>query len=106
MEVGKLFTLSFYQSSPWLLACGGSGNQLALWDMTREEAIQKRFGDRLSERRTVDEEETFARKDHDFEAMMAAGDAAIDEARENAAANKKDNNKKGKKKKGARKRGR
>jgi len=40
---GKLFSISFYPSSPWLLGTGGSGNQLALWDMSEESSIQSRF---------------------------------------------------------------
>jgi periodic tryptophan protein 1 len=44
---GKLYTVGFYPSSPWLLGCGGGGNQLALWDLSSEAALQKRFADRL-----------------------------------------------------------
>ena len=47
MKVGKLYTVSFYPSSPWLLGCGGSENQLALWDMSCEEAILRRFATRV-----------------------------------------------------------
>jgi WD40 repeat protein len=47
MVVGKLYTVQFYPSSPWLLGCAGGGKELALWDMHREESIQKRFGDRV-----------------------------------------------------------
>lgn len=39
---GKLYTIAFYPSLPWLLGCGGSGNQLALWDIS-EEPFRKRF---------------------------------------------------------------
>jgi hypothetical protein len=45
---GKLYSVSFYPSSPWVLGCGGSGNQLALWDLSSEDAIQKRFQSRMS----------------------------------------------------------
>jgi periodic tryptophan protein 1 len=48
MCVGKLYSVSFYPSSPWLLGCGGSGNQLALWDMSSEGAIQERFQSRMT----------------------------------------------------------
>mmetsp|Transcript_2666 Transcript_2666/g.7334 ORF Transcript_2666/g.7334 Transcript_2666/m.7334 type:complete len:553 (+) Transcript_2666:142-1800(+) len=47
MNVGKLYTVSFYPSSPFLLACAGSGHDLALWDMTHESAIQNKFGSRV-----------------------------------------------------------
>ena len=49
MKVGKLYTVSFYPSSPWLLGCGGSDNQLALWDMSSEETLQARFANRLDD---------------------------------------------------------
>jgi periodic tryptophan protein 1 len=47
---GKLHALSFYPSDPWLLGCGGSGNQLALWDLSNESIIIERFGNRLKGR--------------------------------------------------------
>jgi len=69
MKVGKLYTVSFYPSSPWLLGCGGSENQLALWDMSDEAAIQSRFGSRV-------EGDQFAsstnKAETNFEAVMAA----------------------------------
>jgi WD40 repeat protein len=84
MNVGKLYSVSFYQSSPWLLGCGGSGNQLALWNLHSEDVFRKRFGGRIEnpEMQLPDpvEEE---RKTEDFEAMMAASDKAADEAKKN-----------------------
>ena len=47
MCAGKLYAVGFYPSSPWLLATGGSGNQLSLWDLSSEEAIQTRFKSRV-----------------------------------------------------------
>ena len=46
MGVGKLYTVNFYPSAPWLLGCGGGGKELALWDMSRERAVQNRFAKR------------------------------------------------------------
>ena len=46
MGVGKLYTVNFYPSAPWLLGCAGSGKELALWDMSQETAIQNRFSSR------------------------------------------------------------
>lgn len=46
MKVGKLYTLNFYPSSPWLLACAGGATEMALWDMTRDDVVQKCFGGR------------------------------------------------------------
>ena len=83
MQVGKLYTISFYQSSPWLLGCGGSGNQLALWDISSEAAIMKRFGDRLKgfiPGQSIDEI-VVSNKEQDFEAMMAVGDAETEKKR-------------------------
>jgi len=104
MCAGKLYSINFYPSSPLLLASGGSGNMLALWNLESEEAIRRNFGDRL-ENIGVDlsegaDGENIAQKE-DFEAMMAS-ERPADEAPEN----KKKNNKKGKKgKRKAHKRG-
>jgi periodic tryptophan protein 1 len=49
MCVGKLYSVGFYPSTPWLLGCGGSGNELALWDLSCEEAIQKCFSTRMEQ---------------------------------------------------------
>jgi WD40 repeat protein len=46
MRVGKLYTVNFYPSSPWLLGCAGSAKEIALWDMTRDDNVQRCFGDR------------------------------------------------------------
>lgn len=53
MAVGKLYTINFYPSSPWLLGCAGSAKEIALWDMTREDSIQKRFGQRVTDTSTL-----------------------------------------------------
>ena len=75
MNVGKLYSVSCYPSSPWLLACGGSGNELAIWDMEGEDAIRNRFAGRVhggeGPAPTNSNEEE---KQPDFEAIMAAGD--------------------------------
>lgn len=98
MNVGKLYTVNFYPSSPWLLGCGGGGNQLALWDISSEAAFQKRFGARLGDTSKPAE----AKTTEDFEAIMAAADKACKDAREEAktGGNKKKKKSKGKKKVG------
>jgi hypothetical protein len=48
MKVGKLYSVNFYPSTPWLLGCGGGGKELALWDMSEDEAVQRRFGSRCT----------------------------------------------------------
>jgi hypothetical protein len=67
--------VAFYPSLPWLLGSGGSGNQIALWDLSGEHALQKRFETRaeIPEATTPVEEDA---KQEEFEAMMAAKDAA------------------------------
>mmetsp|Transcript_9702 Transcript_9702/g.28901 ORF Transcript_9702/g.28901 Transcript_9702/m.28901 type:complete len:595 (-) Transcript_9702:2368-4152(-) len=47
MKVGKLFTLNFYPSSPWLMGCAGGSKEIAIWDMAQDDTIQKCFGDRI-----------------------------------------------------------
>ncbi len=103
MSVGKLYSVSCYPSSPWLLACGGSGNELAIWDMEGEDAIQNRFSSRIhgvegspASAQQVEGQETVV-----FESVMAAeSNAATQNALENMNKSKK---KKGKKKKKAHK---
>ena len=96
MNVGKLHSLSFYPSSPWLMACGGSGNELAIWDMEDEDPIKNRFASRYSGEVGVISPNG-AEKDPDFEAMMTTGDnEATKKALEGMNKSKK---KKGKKKK-------
>lgn len=72
---GRLYSVAFYPSLPWLLGSGGSGNQIALWDLSGEHALQKRFETRaeIPEATTPVEEDA---KQEEFEAMMAAKDAA------------------------------
>ena len=47
MAVGKLFTLSFYPSSPFLLATGGDKGMMALWNLEEMEAVCDRFRRRM-----------------------------------------------------------
>jgi len=78
MSVGKLYSLSCYPSAPWLLACGGSGNEMAIWDMESEDAVQKRFASRVHGRDdgAAAGRPSEAGKEEDFEAAMAMGDNA------------------------------
>ena len=99
MNVGKLYSVRTYPSSPWLLACGGSGNELAIWDMEGEDAIQRRFakgGNEDSAEATAAEKE-----EPDFEAIMANNDTTSNAAKSSTNNKKK---KKGKKKGKAHKR--
>ena len=103
MSVGKLHSVSCYPSSPWLLACGGSGNELAIWDMEGEEAIQNRFSSRMHgvEGSTAPAQQAEGPETLNFESVMAAESSA---ATQNALENmNKSKNKKGKKKKKAHK---
>ena len=85
MRVGKLYTVNFYPSSPWLLGCAGGAKEMALWDMTREDIVQKCFSKRLIEKTpaVVDDQTALesqaddtiaAEKDkkEEFDAMMTA----------------------------------
>jgi len=97
MNVGKLYSVSCYPSSPWLLSCGGSGNALALWDMEGEDAIQNRFGSRVFGR---DGGVVSTKEEPDFEAIMGLGDnAATIKALDGMNKSKKKKKTKGKNKK-------
>lgn len=72
MAVGKLYTVNFYPSTPWLMGCAGSGKELALWDMARETAIQKRFASRIGNEPVTDEPDANDTNQKEaFDAMMA-----------------------------------
>lgn len=70
MAVGKLYTVNFYPSSPWLLGCAGGAKEIALWDLTREAPIQKRFGDRVKGGTVYKALEETTEKQEAFDAMM------------------------------------
>lgn len=72
MNVGKLYTVSFYPSSLCLLGCGGGGGQISLWDLSGEDIFQKRFGNRVN--LSIEDQTNEKNKVEDFEAIMAAGD--------------------------------
>lgn len=101
MNSGKLYSVSFYPSSPWLLGSAGSGNQLALWNLYSEEVFRSRFGERLksnaNETEAVGKEENSSSVETDFEAVMAASDAASEDIKKTSGKKKKG---KGKSKKG------
>lgn len=72
MGVGKLYTVSFYPSTPWLLGCGGAGNEVALWDLSRHEGIQGRFGNRIIVNGESSSSKTATTSvETDFEAIMS-----------------------------------
>lgn len=98
MEVGKLYTCSFYTSSPWLLGCGGGGSNLALWNLGTEGAFKNRFGSRIANfsPKTLDADGEKKNKE-DFEAMMAATDEAAQKQKDMSKKKKKGKGK-GKKK--------
>jgi hypothetical protein len=106
MNVGKLYTINFYSSSPWLVGCAGGGKELALWDMTREDAIQKRFGGRVSGTNGIRDADPVVEteKKEEFAAMMSADSSTTEKESEPSESNlSKD--KLGKKKKVHRARG-
>jgi WD40 repeat protein len=109
MKVGKLYTLNFYPSSPWLLACAGGAKELALWDMTRDDLVQKCFGGRSNELTANEYQKEVATNGLDdaskreaFDAMMSSAVAPSDKREESptkevASKKKKDKGKKKKK---------
>lgn len=43
MKTGELFSLQFYKDIPWVLAAGGSKGELAIWDISENQAINAHF---------------------------------------------------------------
>ena len=76
MKVGKLFTLSFYPSSPWLLGCAGGAKEIAIWDMTQDDTIQKCFGGRTKNYASLEEtnknDEETLKNGNIFDSMMTS----------------------------------
>lgn len=102
MNVGKLFSVAFYPSSPWLVGCGGSGNELSLWDISREDPIRARFSDRVTvskdvESSMVENDSPSGEKENDFEAMMSSNDLVMNKTRQEIKTKRKNNKKKKKK---------
>lgn len=71
MKVGKLYSVSFYPSAPWLLTAAGASKELSVWDLTREQTITNAFGNRNTSD-SQNDENVEPIQDKDFEAMMAA----------------------------------
>jgi len=93
---GKLYTVAFYPSSSWLVGSGGSGNQIALWDLSAEATIQRRFRERIGTPDGVVEEAKSMRED--YESMMAKKDEAPHDSSTNTRKKKKGKGKNSKKK--------
>jgi periodic tryptophan protein 1 len=72
MRAGKLYSVSFYPSSPWLLGTGGSGNQLSLWDLSSEEPIQNRFSQRLVSKQEINQTTDASRDTKEHEEALVA----------------------------------
>jgi hypothetical protein len=100
MNVGKLYSVNFYPSTPWLLGCAGSGKELALWDMSAEAVLQKRFGSRVGAEhaKVIEAPIDEGVKQDDFKAMMTA-DEKLDGGDEETGKKAMGKNKKKKEKK-------
>lgn len=103
---GKLYTVAFYPSTPWLVGTAGSGNQLALWDLWNETTLKERFEGRMKSKEEVVEtpaptptEAEPVPEQKDFDAMMSSNDdEATDADKDTSAGKKKKGKAKGKKK--------
>jgi len=40
MNMGKLYSLQFYQDIPWVLAAGGSRGEVAIWDVEENNEVK------------------------------------------------------------------
>lgn len=43
MAMGELFSMSFYEDIPWVLAAGGSKGEVSVWDVEENENAKKHF---------------------------------------------------------------
>ena len=49
LDVGKLFAMQFDQSSPFVLAAGGDGGALAIWDVMENIEVNARYANKAQE---------------------------------------------------------
>ena len=103
MKVGKLFTLNFYPSYPWLLGCGGGGKEIAIWDMTEDKTVQKCFGGRAMTTTTDTATDTTKPTPSEttkaiFDSTMTADDPKSIDMKKKSSLSKKNGKKKKKKK--------
>jgi hypothetical protein len=56
MKVGELFACEFYDDSPYILACGGSKGELAVWDIQENKQIVRQFLGEEEVNKLVEEE--------------------------------------------------
>ena len=62
MRAGDLFSCEFYDDSPFILACGGSTGELAVWDIMENKHIARHFLGKEEVEKLIEEE-----KDVDME---------------------------------------
>mmetsp|Transcript_10391 Transcript_10391/g.26130 ORF Transcript_10391/g.26130 Transcript_10391/m.26130 type:complete len:582 (-) Transcript_10391:1357-3102(-) len=99
MKVGKLFTLNFYPSSPWLLGCAGGGKEIAIWDMREDATVQKCFGGRqIANSNTASSTEATSPQKESTESIIDSVMASDSNAVEKKSVSAKKNKKKKKKK--------
>lgn len=53
MQVGAVFTAGFCPEAAWLFAAGGAKGTVAVWDISLDAAVQKKFGRQLAAARTA-----------------------------------------------------
>jgi periodic tryptophan protein 1 len=55
MNMGELFSLSFYKDIPWVLAAGGSKGEVGVWDSEESETLANHFRTSLDPSRVPSE---------------------------------------------------
>lgn len=55
LKVGAAFTAGFCRDAPWLLAAGGAGGTVAVWDIMTSTAVTARYGRQLAKLRNAAE---------------------------------------------------
>ena len=48
LNIDEVFTVSFYGSSPWILAAGGGNGTVALWEVNENSKTEERFASRIA----------------------------------------------------------
>ena len=79
MQVGDLYSMSFYQDSPYTLAVGGADGILALWDTSENEAVERKFAARIAQNDTVVNEIGSSLKTPEEHAQQLLAETSISE---------------------------
>ena len=67
MDQGELFSMRFCDDIPWVLACGGSKGEIAIWDTSESKKIEEHFKPSLVKGTYDEADYDLDNKDHEVQ---------------------------------------